>query len=181
MRVAYCFGIPGVVASGSVWLSAGLIALLFTPLAGMITLIAGGMLIFPMSVMLCKAFGCTGQHQKSNPLAPLAIEGTLWMLLSIPIAVAVALSTPEWFFPAMLVIIGGRYLSFHTLYGLRIYWGLGAALALAALLLVLTDVPPFVGGLSGGLLELLLQLSSTTIQENQMSRIRSASEFARRR
>jgi hypothetical protein len=37
----------------------------------------------------------------------------------------------SWFFPAMLMVIGGRYLSFAVVYGLRTYWALGASLAVS--------------------------------------------------
>ena len=37
------------------------------------------------------------------------------MLLSIPVAVGLGLYNPAWFFPAMLLIIAGRYLTFATL------------------------------------------------------------------
>lgn len=60
---------------------------------------------------------------------------------------------PEWFFPAMLLIIGGRYLCFHTLYGRRTYLLLGAGLALAAWLLLAGNVAPHTAALAGGLIE----------------------------
>jgi hypothetical protein len=41
----------------------------------------------------------------------------------------------------MLLIIGGRYLVFGTLYGMRLYWPLGLALAAAALALGYSAAP----------------------------------------
>ena len=153
MRSAYFNGVPGIVSSGTVWLAAGLVALWFGPINGVITLLVAGTLIFPASVVLCKCLGRSGKHASGNPLAPLAMEGTVWMLMCMPVAAAVALYHIEWFFPAMLLVIGGRYLTFTTLYGLRVYWLLGGGVGVLALTLAVLQPPAFVSGLAGGLAE----------------------------
>ena len=153
MRVAYFSGAPGVFASAAVWLVAGAVALQATAAHGMWTLFAGGMLIHPLGLLLSKALGCRGKHDPANPLGALALENTFWMLLCLPLAYGVALYQPQWFFPAMLCVIGGRYLTFRTLYGLRTYWMLGAALGLASWALVALRAPAHVGALAGGALE----------------------------
>lgn len=153
MRVAYVGGAPGIVTSATAWLAAAIVAAVVTPQAGVFTLVFAGMLIFPVSVLLCRVIGASGKHSKDNPLGPLALEGTLWMLLSIPIAIAASLYRVEWFFPAMLFVIAGRYLTFSTLYGMRIFWLLGAALVAAASLSIVFQAPVFVGALAGALVE----------------------------
>jgi hypothetical protein len=153
MREGYFNGVPGIVSSGSAWLVAALVALLVGPRVGILTLIFGGMLIFPVATVLCKAIGCTGWHRKDNPLAPLAIAGTIWMILSIPIAVGAALFRIEWFFPAMLLVIGSRYLTFQTLYGIRTYWAFGAVLVACGIALALMRGSVFLGALAGALVE----------------------------
>jgi hypothetical protein len=104
-------------------------------------------------VVLSKAVGRSGAHAKDNPLAPLAVSGTVWMLLAFPIAYGAALYRVEWFFPAMLLTIGGRYLTFPTLYGLRVYYVLGATLALAGVALVTARMPVAAGALAGSVIE----------------------------
>src|SRR5690606_8764441 len=158
MRTAYFDSFPGILASGLVWLTSGFMALMVSPKAGMLGLVLGGMLIFPLSVLLCKLFGCSGQHDKANPLAPLAFENTFWMLLSIPIAVAVFFYSEPWFYPAMLLIIAGRYLTFNTLYGTRLYYLLAGLLVLSAWLLVQFKAPVYAGGLLGGAVEISFAL-----------------------
>ena len=54
------------------------------------------------------------------------------MILGIVIAIGVAFHKLEWFFPAMLLVIGGRYFTFSTLYGMKLYWAFGATLVIAA-------------------------------------------------
>ncbi|UTF61826.1 hypothetical protein [Gilvimarinus sp. DA14] len=158
MNTGYYYGVPGVIASGSVWLLAGIVAFVHSANIGIATLVLGGTLIFPLSVLLCKALGRSGKHQPGNPLAPLAIEGTLWMLFSIPIAIGAAFYRPEWFFPAMMFVIGGRYLTFNTLYGNRVFWLFGVVLFAAGWLLLALQAPVYAGGIAGGAIELVFAL-----------------------
>lgn len=158
MNDAYLYGVPGIFTSGTVWLAAGIIAFLISPAAGIATLVFGGMGIFPISVLLCKFAGRSGKHQPDNPLAALAIEGTFWMLLSIPIAIGAAFYSYEWFFPAVLMVIAGRYLTFHTLYGNKLYWLFAVALASAGVGAAILNVPVFVGALLGGGIEWLFAI-----------------------
>ncbi len=153
MREAYFGGATGAVTSATAWLIAAAVATFSSPTVGVVALVLGGMLIFPASVLLCKALGRSGRHSKDNPLAPLAIEGTIWMVLSILVAAGIALYRVEWFFPAMLLIIGGRYLTFVTLYGIRIYWAFGATLAASAIPLVVLEAPAIFGAYTGALIE----------------------------
>lgn len=153
MRQSYFSGAPGMLASALAWLVAGLIALQVSAPSAVIALFAGGMLIHPVAVLLCKALGRTGRHTKENPLGALALEGTGWLLLCLPLAYAVSLFNVNWFFPAMLFVIGGRYLTFRTLYGMRIYWACGAALALAGYGLAASKAQPHVGAFAGAAIE----------------------------
>lgn len=164
MRYAYFNGAAGAVASATAWLVSAFMATLVSSTGGVVSLIIGGMLIFPASVMVCKLAGRPGKHSEGNPLAPLAIEGTIWMLLSIPIAVGVAFYKLEWFFPAMLLVIGGRYFSFATLYGLRVYWVFGATLAMAGMLLAVLEAPVAVGAFVGAVIEYVFGLGLFRLQ-----------------
>jgi hypothetical protein len=153
MRNAYHGGAAGAIASPTAWLIAALVATFASPTAGILALILGGALIFPASVLLCKAIGRSGRHSKSNPLAPLAIEGTIWMLLCIPVAVGAALYRVDWFFPAMLLVIAGRYLTFATLYGMKLYWAFAATLAAGVVPLIVLEAPAVSGAYTGALIE----------------------------
>jgi hypothetical protein len=153
MRFAYYNSATGAMASATAWLVAALVVTFVCGTAGIGALIVGGMFIFPASVLLSKVMGRPGKHGKDNPLGALAMEGTMWMILSIPVAVAAALYKVEWFFPAMLLVIGGRYLTFATLYGLKIYWAFAATLAAAALALVVFEAPVLSAAFAGALIE----------------------------
>jgi hypothetical protein len=158
MRAAYMGGASGAIASATAWLVAAIVAATVGSMAGVWTLFFGGMLIFPFSLLLCKVLGRSGKHNKDNPLAALALEGTIWMLLCIVVAIALAYYRVEWFFPAMLLVIGGRYLTFATLYGMKIYWAFGATLASFAALLVIIEASVPAGAFAGALIEYIYGL-----------------------
>src|SRR5690606_40877650 len=112
MRAGYGYGSTGVLSSGIVWLCSALTVMIYDVNTGIWTLIIGGMMIFPLSMLIGKLAGIPGKHDTSNPLGKSAMEGTVWMIMCIPMAYGLSMVRPEWFFQGMLLIIGGRYLTF---------------------------------------------------------------------
>ena len=155
MRRGYLFGAPGVLVSGLVWLAAALVAILVSGDSAVLAFLVGGALIHPLSGVVEKLLGRSGAHTPGNPLARLAGESTVSLLAGLAIAYGVYTMRPEWFFPAALLVIGGRYFSFQTLYGLRAYWICGGALCTAGFVLVLTRAPVFAGALAGAAIEII--------------------------
>lgn len=153
MRFVYYGGAPGMLTSAAVWLTAGIVSLLVSPERAVWTLFIGGMLIHPISILLTKLMGRSGKHSPGNPFGTLAIATTFWLVLSLPLAYAVSLIRIEWFFPAMLFVIGGRYLTFSTIFGARIFWACGAALALAGYALAHFNTAPEFGAFTGAAIE----------------------------
>ncbi len=153
LRFAFVGGAPGMFASAAVWLAAGIVALMDSPRTAVLALFAGGMFIHPVGVLIAKACGRPGAHRAGNPLGALALESTGLMLLVLPLAYVVSLHRIEWFFPAMLLVIGGRYLTFATLYGLRVYWACGGTLAVAAWAVAAAGAAPAAGAFTGAAVE----------------------------
>ncbi len=153
MRFAYYGGAPGMLTSAIVWLTAGIVSVVMSPDHAVWTLFIGGMLIHPASRLLLKALGRSGKHHPGNPLGSLALATTFWMILMLPLAYGVSRLRIEWFFPAMLFIIGGRYLTFSTLFGTWIYWFCGTALVLTGLALARANASPGFGAFAGAAIE----------------------------
>ncbi len=154
MRYGYFSGAPGVLVSGLVWLASGIVALTSAAEVAVATLFIGGMMIHPLAILIAKILYRPGKHTRGNPLGRLAVEGTFQFLLGLPLALVALLMHREWFYPAMLLIIGGRYLIFSTLYGRRIYWACGAALAGAGIIQYIFSVPFAWGALPGAAIEI---------------------------
>ena len=153
MRHAYMDGAPGVLTSGTAWFVAGMACMLRSPAEAVWALFIGGMLIHPVALVLLKLFGRPAAHARANPLGTLALMTTIWMILSLPLAYGVSMLRIEWFFPAMLFVIGGRYLTFATLYGMRIYLLFGAVLALAGYALGSQGAGAAAGAFAGAAIE----------------------------
>ena len=153
LRRAYFGGAPGVLVSALAWLAAALASDIWSPQRAVIVLFVGGMLIHPVSTVLTKALGRSAKHAAGNPLGRLAMETTVWLILSLPLAFVVSRFRVDWFFPAMLLVIAGRYTVFATMFGSRVFWVCGAALATAAYLLVKLEAGPTAGALTGAAIE----------------------------
>jgi hypothetical protein len=133
MRDGYCSGGAGVLASALAWSVASGVAIASDTHKGILALLIGGALIHPVGVIFCRILGARGSHSRGNPLAQLAASSTVWLILCLPLAYALSFQRPEWFFSAMLLIIGGRYAVFATLYGMPVFWALGLILAATGL------------------------------------------------
>jgi Family of unknown function (DUF7010) len=134
MRTAYLDGAPGMLVSALVWLAAGITVTRAGMNAAVWTLFIGGALIHPASTLALKALGRSATVGKDSPLAHLAMATTVWLIAGCVLAYGLHEANPAWFFPAMLLVIGSRYLAFQTIFGHRIYWACGAALIAAGCL-----------------------------------------------
>ena len=154
MCKGYANGSIGIIVSALIWLISATISYQYSAKQAVWTLLIGGMFIHPVGVLLSKVIGLSGKHTKGNPLGNLAMEGTIFMIMCLPLAFGLSLQHTEWFFQGMLLIIGGRYLTFASIYGLRLYWILGAVLGVAAYLLFYFKVQSFGSLLTGSLIEI---------------------------
>ncbi|XSG76875.1 DUF7010 family protein [Herpetosiphon llansteffanensis] len=159
MRAGYYSGAAGILASALAWSIAAGVALTGSAERAIIVLLVGGMLIYPVSIVICKILGARGTHTKGNPLGLLAGASTFWLVFCMPLAYGLGREQPAWFFSAMLIVIGGRYLVFATLYGMRLYWILGLALAAAAIGLVFLSAAASIAVSAGALIELGFAIS----------------------
>lgn len=154
MCKGYANGSIGILVSGFIWLISSIISYQYSAELAIWALLIGGMFIHPVGVLLSKIIGLKGSHTKGNPLGNLAMEGTIFMIMCLPIAFGLSLQHAEWFFQGMLLIIGGRYLAFASIYGSKLYWVLGASLGVAAYLLFFFQVQSFGSLLAGSLIEI---------------------------
>lgn len=154
MRHGYADGSIGMMVSGAVWLTSAVVATQFSDTHAIWTLLIGGMFIFPLGILVAKLMKVSGTHTKGNLLGNLAMEGTIFMLMCLPLAFGLSLLHTEWFFQGMLLIIGGRYLTFASIYGTKLYWVLGALLGVSAYLLFFLRVPSCGSALTGGVIEM---------------------------
>jgi len=154
VRVAHAGGGTGMVVSGLLWLGCGVVAISAGPRAAMLANFFGGMFIFPVALLVERLLGRRGLLSQGNPLGDLARESAFMMVVCIPLAFVAAMVRPELFFPAMLVLVGAHYWPFATLYGMRLYWALGAVMIGAGFLLAWAGASVATGAFAGGAIEL---------------------------
>jgi hypothetical protein len=159
MRHGYCSGGAGILASALAWSAAAGTAALVSAERAIWVLLAGGVLIHPAAVLICRLLGATGSHAKANPLGSLAAASTFWLIFSLPLAYGLGQQKAAWFFSAMLLIIGGRYLVFSSLFGMRLYWALGLSLAGAGFALGWLGASAFLVAAVGAALEIAFALA----------------------
>jgi hypothetical protein len=168
MRKSYFGGGPGAFASGIVWLTAGITALISTKQISVLVFFFGGMLIHPIGIVISKALNHSGKHKKGNPLSYLALESTFMLFIGLFIAYLAFQIRPNWFFPIMILIIGGRYLVFSSIYGMRIYWVFGTTLILSGVGGFLFNTPFHLIGLIGGIIEILFSFIIMYLEKRKL-------------
>ncbi len=155
MRHAHYDGAAGILVSGLVWVTAALVCHWIGVHKGVWTLLIGGALIHPVSLVLLKVLGRPAKTNKPNALNQLAMASTIWLILCCAMAYGLYLLKPELFFPAMMATIGSRYLVFASVFGRPVFWVLGATLIVAANAAFFLGFPSPVAAGLGGLIELV--------------------------
>ncbi len=128
----YVGGAPGVAVSGLVWTIAGLIAANSGISPAFTVLFFGGMIIFPLSVLIARLIAPTESRTTTVAMDRLGLESTAILFAGLLLAYLLLERAPDLVFPAAALAIGVRYFVFRTLYGDAIYWVLGALIVAAA-------------------------------------------------
>lgn len=113
----YRGGFAGPLVSALVWLAAAATYEWGSPGLAMAVLFLGGMLIFPLSVLVLKIIGGPSSLPKGHPSTALAVQSAATVPLGLLVAIVLGSLEPTLFFPAALVIVGAHYLTFISLYG----------------------------------------------------------------
>ncbi len=128
IRTRFVGGFYGQLVSGTLWLTAAGLGAWRGPRASITMLVIGGFLIFPATELLIRAIGERARVTSANPLPALGMQLAFVLPLSMPILLPVGLYRLNWFYPAMMILLGAHYLPFVFLYGMRMFAVLAAVL-----------------------------------------------------
>jgi hypothetical protein len=128
MRTRFVGGFYGQLVSGLLWLVSASLATWGSPRAGITMLVVGGFFIFPLTELLVRVGGVKQSLSADNSLRGLAMQVAFVLPVSMPLLVPVSLYRLNWFYPAMMVLLGAHYLPFVFLYGMRHFAVLAALL-----------------------------------------------------
>jgi hypothetical protein len=137
IRHGYLGGFMGQLVSGLLWLASAVAATWSSPRSAIIVILVGGFFIFPLTRLGLTLSGQRVTITPGNPLNGLAMQVAFTLPLSLPVVGAAALYRLDWFYPALMVILGAHYLPFVFLYGMRMFAVLSALLVSAGIVLAL--------------------------------------------
>jgi len=140
-RRAYVDWGPGVLVSGLVWLAAASTAQSQGIGRGFAVLFVGGMIIHPVSTVLCRTLFGRAKEATGNPLAGAALESTIAMIGGLVAAWLLIPLRSEYVFPVAAIAAGTRYAVLKTIYGDRLFWLLAGLMSGVGLLVIFVGAP----------------------------------------
>lgn len=151
-RAFYVGGYWGQLVSSAIWLLSAALGTWVSPKASILAVVIGGFFIFPLTRMLLHFFPARASVSARNPFTSLGMQVALVLPFSMPLLVPVGLYRLNWFFPALMVLVGAHYLPFATLYGMRMFLFLAGILIAAGVVIALYFSETFsLGSWIGGL------------------------------
>lgn len=138
IRRVYRHGSVGQIVTALIWTASAAAASSGFADAAPFVLFLGGMLIFPLTTLGLRLLGGPGALPAGHPMSALAFQTAMQVPLGFLVALALASFDTKLFFPAAMVLVGGHYLPFVFLYGMRCF--------------LLLAIPMVVAGVAIGLL-----------------------------
>jgi hypothetical protein len=137
VRSVYVGGFWGQLVASVIWMMSAALGTWVTPKASILTIVIGGFFIFPVTQMLLRLSGHRASLSRENPFNSLAMQVAFVLPLSMLLLVPVGLYRLNWFFPALIVLVGAHYLPFASLYGTRMFLFLSAILVAVGVVVAL--------------------------------------------
>jgi len=128
VRSVYIGGFWGQLVSSIIWLVSAALGTWVTPKASILTAVIAGFFIFPLMQMLLRLSGRPARVSKENQLHWLGMQVAFVLPFSMLLLVPIGYFRLNWFFPALMVLLGAHYLPFVFLYGMRMFWALAGIL-----------------------------------------------------
>jgi hypothetical protein len=137
VRYVYIGGFWGQIVSSAIWLVSAALGTWVSPRASILAVVIGGFFIFPLTQMLLRLSGRPAAVSKQNPFHSLGMQVAFVLPFSMLLLVPVGHYNLNWFFPALMVLLGAHYLPFATLYGMPMFLFLSGILIAMGLVIAL--------------------------------------------
>ncbi len=152
VRTVFVGGFWGQLVAAAVWLASAALGTWATPRAAILAAVFGGMFIFPVTQLLLRLTGRPASLPAANPLGNLGMQIAFTLPMSMLLLVPVTAFRLNWFYPALMVLVGAHYLPFVFMYGMRMFAPLCAVLVGGGVVIALYFHGSFsLGGWIGGL------------------------------
>lgn len=137
VRTVFMGGFAGQLVSSAVWLLSAALATWHSPRTAIEVLVFGGVFIFPLTQLLLRMMGRPSGLPKGHPMNALGMQVAFTVPFSLPVVGAATLYQQNWFYPALMVVVGAHYLPFIFCYGMWQFGVLAATLIGAGLAIAL--------------------------------------------
>src|SRR5512146_458771 len=151
--------------SGGIWLVSAATSTFVGQTQGILALVLGGMLIFPLTQLGLKLMGRPASLGRDNPLYRIPLTSVFAMVAMYPLIYAAARYNINWFFPAFMIVVGAHYLWFIFLYGMWQYSVLAATLVAGGIALAMLFPATF--PLGGWVAAVVLRASAVTVWQTR--------------
>jgi uncharacterized protein DUF7010 len=121
VRSVYIGGFWGQLVASVIWLVAAAIGTWGTPKASILTIVLAGFFIFPLTQLMLRLSGRPARVCRENAFHYLGMQVAFVLPFSMLLLVPVGYFRLNWFFPALMILLGAHYLPFATLYGMRMF------------------------------------------------------------
>jgi hypothetical protein len=133
VRTVFVGGFWGQLVSSALWLTSAALATWDTPRAAILTAVFGGFLIFPAVLLLLRLSGGPTYLSKDNPLGGLGMQIAFTLPPAMFLLIPVTQFHLNFFYPALMILLGAHYIPFVFSYGMRMFAPLAAILIFSGL------------------------------------------------
>lgn len=136
-RSVYIGGFVGHLVLSAIWLVSAALGTWVTPKASIQAVVIGGFFSFPLVQLMLLLSGRRARVSRDNPFHWLGMQIAFVLPLSMLLLVPVGLYRLNWFFPALMILVGAHYLPFATSFGMRMFLFLAGILITAGVVIAL--------------------------------------------
>jgi hypothetical protein len=136
IRIGAIGGFWGQLLYSILYLAGAALGTWSTPRASILTMIIGGFFVFPLMQMILR-LERRPTLSKRNPFYWLSMQIAFVLPFSMLLLWPVGLYRLNWFFPALMILVGAHYLPFATSFGMRMYLFLAGILIAAGVVIAL--------------------------------------------
>jgi len=135
VRTMFLGGFPGQLSSAFFWTASAAAGVWGSKRLAILILVLGGAFIFPVAQLILRLMGRPATLSPGNPFNQLAMQVAFLVPLLLPLVGAATLHRLNWFYPALMIVVGAHYLPFCFLYGMRAFAVLGGLMLVAGLMI----------------------------------------------
>lgn len=143
VRRAFLCGSAGQLVTAVLWAGSAACSTWMSPRAGMWFLVVACIFIYPLTRLTLALVGHRVSLEARHPMNALGMQTAFVVPFCLPLVGAATLHNRNWFYPAVMLLVGAHYLPFVFMYGMPEFAVLAGVLIAGAMASVFYLHPPF--------------------------------------